>query len=110
MDIKPKTTQILELSDKDHKVAIITILQDVRESTFEMNIKKIKSFSREVKYFKKKQTETLELQNTINEIFEKFQNGLESRMNMTNERVLELVDRSKKLSNFYIRGGKKKKL
>lgn len=40
MDSNPKTTQILELSDKDNKIAIITIIQDVWEDTFEMNIKR----------------------------------------------------------------------
>lgn len=47
MDINPKTRQILELSDKDYKVAIVIIIQDVRKDTFEVNRK----------YFKKKQTE-----------------------------------------------------
>lgn len=56
-----------ELSDRDFETAIITMPQEVRMNTLEMN-GTLESLSKYIENIKKKQIETLELTNTMVEL------------------------------------------
>ena len=82
-------TQILELFDKNLKATITEILQEVIVYTLETN-RKIESLSKEIGYIKS-QMDISDLKNTINKIKISV-DGLNSRMNITQKGVSELVD------------------
>lgn len=66
METNLKVTQILELTDKNFKVAIITMFKDMKENILGMN-DSIENVSREINY-KSKQMRILEPRHTVSEI------------------------------------------
>jgi len=65
-----EVTPVLELSDKDFKVAIIKMLGQAITNSLETNIK-IERLSKEIGGIKENQIETADTKNTITEIFKK---------------------------------------
>lgn len=62
-----EVTPVLELSDKDFKVAIIKMLRQAITNSLETNIK-IERLGKEIEGIKENQIETPEPKNTITEI------------------------------------------
>lgn len=60
--MNPKMTEVLKLSNKDFKVAIIIMLNEVKENMLLMS-KKMRNIFKEIKNVKKKINENLEPKN-----------------------------------------------
>lgn len=85
---------MLELSGIEHKATIITMLQEVKVNTFEMN-GKIEILNRLIQTVKKNQVEILELNDTTS--LKNSLGGISNKMEMTEETVSESENRSMKI-------------
>lgn len=84
-------TQLLELSDKDSKVVIMVMLQQLNVDILKTNVY-IDCLSKEIENTKQKQMEILELKTIIPKIKNSLQR-LNSKVQMTDESVSECEDR-----------------
>lgn len=84
-------TQLLELSDKDSKVAIMVMLQQLNVDILKTNVY-IDYLGKEIENIKQKQMEILELKSMIPKIKNSLQR-LNSKVQMTDESVSECEDR-----------------
>lgn len=92
VDDNPKMIQMLELSDKDFNATIKTVLNEVKK--YVCITKKKGNLSKKDNI--KNQMETVELRNTVSEIKMMLLDGLNSRMEMTEELVCQFEDSNTK--------------